>query len=155
MRGERAELFDDTSTILSPFIYRKGTITYFLWSEYNQIFTLWQFHIGHHSVYGSFPGNASLSMQFFFWGKKLTGQYRLRMYTDPHALLFIIHDFPGWSNVLYHLSLNGNEQKGHSLHRVGNWDYSITSFVVKCLRMMKIDIISFCIFWINVRILLT
>lgn len=56
IRGARSELFDDTLAILSPFIYRKGTITYFLWSEYNQIFTLWQSNIGHHSVYGSFTG---------------------------------------------------------------------------------------------------
>lgn len=45
IKGERSELFDDILTILSPFIHRKGTITYFLWSEYNQIFTLWQFNI--------------------------------------------------------------------------------------------------------------
>lgn len=42
---KRSELFDYTLIILPPFTYRKGTITYFLWSEYNQVFTLWQFNI--------------------------------------------------------------------------------------------------------------
>ena len=45
IKGERSGLFDDILAILSPFTYRKGTITYFLWSEYNQVFTLWRFNI--------------------------------------------------------------------------------------------------------------
>lgn len=137
IRGERSELFDDdTLAILSPFIYRKGTITYFLWSEYNQIFTLWQFNIGHHSVYGSFTGEY-VSVSAIFLRKEAHGTILVEKRTlisTLCSLSFTIFQ----SEVMYHLRFKGNEQKGHSSHRLGNWDYAITSFIVKCLEWWKI-----------------
>lgn len=81
IKGERSGLFDDILTILSPFTYRKGTITYFPRSEYNQVFTLWRFNIVGKSFCLWVLHRRMHPIQCNFWAKNLTGQYRLRKYT--------------------------------------------------------------------------